>query len=209
MRIPLTMLGLLSLGWLSCTKEPLKNMTDEDSRIYITNHDNTVTFNQFNTFSISDSVAVISNNQLEGRSATEADRAFIEAVKANLIQRGFVLVARDQQPDLGVTVSRIYNTYTGLMEYQDYYGGYNDYYDPFYWGYPGYSYYAPTYYGVYQVTEGAMNIDILNLKAAAGTNQIRVIWKGLIRGSGIFNAQTAARQVSALFEQSPYLQSNP
>src|SRR5687768_17198790 len=152
MRIPLTILGLLSLGWLSCTKEPLKNMSDEDSRIYITNHDNTVAFNQFQTFSISDSVAVISNNQLEGRSATEADRAFIEAVKANLIQRGFVQVARDQQPDLGVTVSRIYNTYTGLMEYQDYYGGYNDYYDPFYWGYPGYSYYAPTYYGVYQVT---------------------------------------------------------
>ena len=209
MRIPLTVLSLLSIGWLSCTKEPLKNMTAEDSRIYITNHDNTVAFNQFHTFSISDSVAVISNNQLEGRSVTEADRAFIEAVKANLTQRGFVQVARDQQPDLGVTVSRIYNTYTGLMEYQDYYGGYNDYYDPFYWGYPGSSYYAPTYYGVYQVTEGAMNIDILNLKGASGTNQIRVIWSGLIRGSGIFNAQTAARQVSALFEQSPYLQTNP
>jgi hypothetical protein len=58
------------------------------------------------------------------------------------------------------------------------------------------------------VTEGAMNIDILNLKGASGTNQIRVIWTGLIRGSGIFNAQTASRQVSTLFEQSPYLQTN-
>jgi hypothetical protein len=209
MQMKAVMLGIISIGWLSCTKEPLKNMTNEDSRIYITNHDNTVTFSQFSTFSISDSVAVISNNQLEDRSATDVDRAFIEAVKANLTQRGFVQVGRDQQPDLGVTVSRIYNTYTGLMEYQDYYGGYNDYYDPFYWGYPGGSYYAPTYYGTYQVTEGAMNIDILNLKEAAATNQIRVIWSGLIRGSGIFNAQTAGRQVAALFEQSPYLQTNP
>lgn len=184
-------------------------MTAEESRIYITNRDNTINFSDFRTFSISDSVAVISNNQLEGRSTTEVDRAFVEAVKSALIQRGFVQVQRTDNPDLGVTVSRIYNTYTGLMEYQDYYGGFNSFYDPFYWGFPGSSYFAPTFYGVYQVTEGALAVDILNLKQASTTNQIRVIWSGLIRGSGIFVPNNVNSQVAALFNQSPYLKSTP
>lgn len=205
----LSLISLLVLLLGGCAKDPLKDMTAEESRIYITNRDNTVNFSEFKTFSISDSVAVISNNQLEGRSATEVDRAFIEAVKTSLTERGFVQVQRTDNPDLGVTVSRVYNTYTGLIEYQDYYGGYNSYYDPYYWGYPGSSYYAPSFYGVYQVTEGALAIDILNLKRAAATNQISVIWSGLIRGSGIFVPNNVNSQVAALFNQSPYLKSIP
>jgi hypothetical protein len=45
----------------SCSKDPLASLTDEESRIYITDHDSTVNFSEFNTFSISDSVAVINN----------------------------------------------------------------------------------------------------------------------------------------------------
>jgi hypothetical protein len=46
---------------------------------------------------------------------------------------------------------------------------------------------------------------MLDLKNAAAKNKIEVIWTGLIRGSGIFDATTANSQVKALFNQSPYL----
>jgi hypothetical protein len=189
----------------ACTKDPLKNLSDEESRIYITQRDSTVNFRAFNTFSIADSVAYINNNQLVTR-FTAVDSQFIGAIKSQMQQRGFVLVPRSQNPDIGITVSRVYSTYQGIVDYSNYY---DDYWDPFYWGYSGSSYFFPSYYGVYQVTEGALSIDMLNLKDAPATNQIRSIWNGFIRGSGIFNVQNVNSQVEALFNQSPYLTSNP
>lgn len=188
-----------------CTKDPLKNLSGEESRIYITQRDSTVNFSAFNTFSIADSVAYINNNQLVTRFSA-VDAQFIEAIKNQMQQRGFVPVPRNQNPDIGITVSRIYSTYQGIVEYSNYY---YDYWDPYYWGYSGSSYLFPSYYGVYQVTEGALSVDMLNLKDAPVTNQIRSVWNGLIRGSGIFNSQNVSSQVQALFSQSPYLSSNP
>jgi len=189
----------------ACTKDPLKNLSDEESRIYITQRDSTVNFANFNTFSIADSVAYINNNQLVTR-FTEVDAQFIEAIKNQMQQRGFVFVPRNQNPDIGITVSRVYSTYQGIIDYSDYY---YDYWDPFYWGYSGSSYFFPSYYGVYQVTEGALSIDMLNLKDAPATNQIKSVWNGFIRGSGIFSSQNVNSQVEALFTQSHYLESNP
>jgi hypothetical protein len=120
-------------------------------------------------------------------------------------ERGFVRVSKDQEPDLGINVSRLYNTYTGVVSYPDYYGGYYDFYDPFYWGYGGSSYYFPTYYDFYQVTDAALSIDILDLKNAKINNRIVGIWNGLVRGSGIFRSTNTEAQINALFNQSPYL----
>ena len=198
-----------AFAFTSCSKEPLNNLTEEESRIYITNFDSSANFGGFKTFSISDSVAVISNNQLEGKATTNVDLAYISAVKTLMQQRGYVQVSRDQNPDLGLNVSRIYNSYTGVVNYGGgYWGGYYDYYDPYYWGYPGYSYNFPSYYGVYEVTEGALSVDALDLKDADGTKTITGVWSGLIRGSGIFNSASAASQVKALFDQSPYFTTN-
>ena len=191
-----------------CTKEPLNQLTEEESRIYITNRDSTANFNAYTTFSVADSVAVINNNKLEKKSLTAIDAAFISAVKTQLSQRGYTLVNKDQDPDLGINVSRIYNTYTGVVSYPDYWGGYPGYWDPYYWGYPGYGYYFPVYYGVYQIREGALSIDALDLQDAGKTNKIKGIWNGLIRGSGIFRPGNAESQVKALFDQSPYFRSN-
>lgn len=189
----------------SCERDPLKDLTEEESRIYITNYDTAVNYRNYATFSIADSVAVVRNNQLVARERSQNDAQWIAAVAAALEQRGYTRVANNQNPDLGVTFSRIINTATGVVSYADYGGFYNDFWDPFYWGYPGYSYYFPTYYGVYQVSEAALSIDLLDLKNRAQNNAIRAIWSGLIRGSGIFRNENAGSQVTALFEQSPYL----
>lgn len=192
--------------FISCSKDPLANLTQEESRIYITDHDSAANFGNYKTFSISDSVAVINNGQ-STKESTATDLAFINAVKSELQARGFVMVSSSAKPDLGVAVNRIYNTSTGVVSYNNYYDYYGGYWDPFYWGYGGYGYYSPYSYATYTIKEGAISIDMFDLKNAPVTNRISAVWTGLIRGSGILNATTASQQVKMLFDQSSYLKS--
>lgn len=194
----------------SCRKDPAKNLSGDEGLIYITKHSDSVNFSSFHTFSIADSVAVISNNRLQGKVLTSVDSAYINAIKDQLTQRGYTLVAKNQNPDLGITVSRIYNTSTGVFDYgsswDPYYGSY---WDPYYWGYGGYGYYFPSYYfGTYSITEGAMSIDIFDLKDAKESNKISAIWSGLARGSGVFSVSAGTNGVKAMFDQSTYFKAS-
>jgi hypothetical protein len=192
---------------IGCTKEPLNNLSEEESRIYVTNSDSTVNFANYKTYSISDSVVVLDNGT-SYRDLKPVDAAYIDAVKKYMQQRGFVLVSKENNPDVGVNVNRIYNTSTGYFSYNDYWDYYGSYWDPYDWGYGGYGYYIPPTYGIYQLTEGAVSIDLLDLKNAASKGSIEVMWNGLIRGEGIFNSANADTSVKALFDQSTYLKSN-
>jgi hypothetical protein len=201
------MLALSGVAILSgCAKDPLNNLSEEESRIYITNRDSTVNFASYKTYSISDSVYVIDNNTLTARENTNWDQRALAAVRTSMEERGYRRVSPGQSPDLGINVSRLYNTTTNVVDFSDYYGGYGGYYDPYYWGYSGYGYNFPPVYGLVENTEAAFSIDILDLKNAPANNAIKGIWNGLIRGSGIFNNNTIDSQVKALFEQSPYIQ---
>ncbi len=198
---------VLGLAFTACNKQAIDKLTDEESRIYVTDYDSTVSFTSYKTYSISDSVAVIDNNQ-SVKQLTASDQTYIDAVKKYMAQNGFTLVDKNSNPDVGVDVSRIINTSTGVISYPDYYGYYNDYWDPYYWGYGGYNYYSPYSYGVYSIREGAISIDMLDLKNAATKGKIDLIWTGLIRGEGLADAASSESQVKALFDQSPYLKTN-
>ena len=202
-------MSLLVILIAGCRKEPMNNLSSEESRIYITNHDSTINFSNYQTFSIADSVAVIDGNQVSGQ-FNATDQAFVTAVKNKMQQLGYTLVDKKDHPDLGISVSRIINTSTGVINYNDYWNDYGGYYDPFYWGYSGYGYGVPSWgFATYQVKEGLLSIDMVDLKnASTNNNQIKVLWNGMIRGSGIFDATTAASQVNALFDQSSYLSNN-
>lgn len=193
--------------FFGCTKEPLNNLNDEESRIYVTNKDSTVNFSSYKTYSISDSVVVLDNGTAY-KDLSTVDQSYIDAVNKYMQQRGYQLVSKESNPDIGVDVNRIYNTSTGFYSYDDYWDYYGGYWDPYYWGYGGYGYYIPSSYGIYQITEGAMSVDMLDLKNAGSKDKIDIIWNGLIRGEGIFNSSNADSSVKALFDQSTYLQSN-
>ena len=190
--------------FMSCTKDVVKNLTTDESRIYITDHDSTVNFGNFKTYSISDSVAIIQNGK-SSHESSDVGLAYINAVKKYMDQAGYQMVSREDNPDLGIDVNHIINTSTGVISYGDYWDDYGGYWDPYYWGYPDYGYYIPYAYSVYQVKEGAVSIDILDLKNASEDHKINVIWTGLIRGEGVFNSSVADSQVKALFDQSSYL----
>ncbi len=201
---------LIAAGILftACRKDPMKQLTEEESRIYITNYDKNADFSSYTTFSISDSVAVIENNRLSGYALTSWDATFRSAFIQNMQSRGFVLVNRNENPDLGINLSRVYNTYTGVIDYSNYWGYYYDYWDPYYWGYPGYNYYFPPMYGFYEINEGAASADMLDLKNSSSNNQINGIWNALLRGTGVFDSGLISEQVQAVFDQSQYLKRN-
>lgn len=190
-----------------CQKNVVKQLTPEESQIYITSYDSTAQFTSYKTFSIADSVGVVQNGSAT-KELTATDEAYINEVKQSMLAAGYQLVSKDKFPDLAINVMRIYNTQTGYFSYDDYWNYYGAYWDPYYWGFPGYGYYIPYTYGVYQVTEGMISIDMFDLKNATSDNQLNLIWNGLIRGDAIFNSQNASIAVGALFSQSPYLHSN-
>lgn len=189
----------------SCKKEPLNQLTQAESRIYISSYDSTANFSSFKTYNIADSVAVIRDGS-SSKQLTAVDQAYIDAVNKYMQQRGYTLVGKDKNPDIGININRIYNTTTGIIDYTSYLD-YGSYWDPYYWGYAGYGYYVPYAYGVYQVSEGLLSIDMLDLKNAPTKGKIDLLWNGLIRGEGIFNAANADSGVQTLFSQSTYLQS--
>lgn len=194
------------LFFSSCKKDPVNNLTNEESRIYITNYDTTANFSAYSTFSIADSVARIQDNQFAGRSRDAFDVNVINAVTQQMTQRGYRQVTRESSPDVAINISRVYTSSTVLFSYADYWGYYGSYWDPYYWGYPGYGYYDPYAVGAYTVNSGGLEIDLLDLKnAAANGNKIVGIWTGLARGEDVFNPANASSQVTALFNQSAYL----
>lgn len=201
------MSGALACLLFGCKKQPLDNLTQEESRIYITDHDSTVDFSGYHTFSISDSVALIENGKAS-KQLNEAATAYIQAVVSIMEANGFTEVTKEDHPDVGITVNRIISTTTGVISYDDYWNYYDAYWDPYYWGYPGYGYYLPYSYAIYQIREGAVSIDMVDLKHAEENKDLKVIWTGLIRGSGIYSQSVADSQVKALFDQSPYLKTN-
>ncbi len=198
---------LLITGFTACKKDVISNLNNSDTRIYITERDSTVNFSSYKTFSINDSVTVIDNGSAS-KSLKSIDTAFIAATVKYLQQMGYVKVAKSTSPNVGINITRIYNTSTGVISYGSYWDAYGGYYDPYYWGYNGYGYDIPYGYNVYQVAEGALTIDMLDLKNAATNNKIKIIWTGMIRGEAIFDATTADNQVKTLFDQSTYLKTN-
>jgi hypothetical protein len=198
---------MLTVFISGCSKDPLKDMTDEESRIYVTNRADSVDFTTYSTFSIADSVAVISNSSGKNeRALTDYDKKLIADVSAGMVAKGYKLVARATKPDLAVNLTRIDNTYSSVYYDPGYWSGIGGYYDPFYWGYGGYGYYWPSYYQVYQ-RERAVSIDLVDLKNPKN-NQLVAIWNAMLRGSGVWNISNVDSMVTAVFAQSTYLKTS-
>jgi Domain of unknown function (DUF4136) len=199
--------GAIALFTSSCRKDVTKNLSDAESLVYITKHDSTVDFVSYQTFRIADSVSVIKDGQLVKHAYTAYDSSMIAAVTQEMIQRGFSLQTdHTKEPDLGINVSRIITDYTGTVSYGDYWGGYGNYWDPYYWGYGGYGYYFPYGFETYTFREGALSIDMLDLKNPdTSINKLKTIWTGLVRGTGIFTITNVNEEAQALFNQSAYI----
>jgi hypothetical protein len=185
--------------WLtSCTNDPINDLSDQDSQVFITNHDKSANFKSFKTFSVSDSVTVVQDNR-SGTALTQIDVALLNRIITNMQKLGYTYVAANKKPDVGLTAARITNTYLNVAStpYSSSWGGY-------YGGYYGY----PSYY-TYETSESYWAISMLDLKNAdAVKNQLNVIWDAQIRGSGLGNTDYIDQMVDAVFGQSTFLKIN-
>lgn len=205
----LSAIAVGALLFSSCRKEPLNDMTEEESRIYVTNYNDTADFTSYKTFSIVDSVAVISNRADAKKELTAYDAKLLNSLKTSLQGRGYTLVDKAAKPDLAVNVSRIDNTTTSIGYNPGYWTGFPGYWDSGYWGYPGFDYWFPSYYSVFRTREKSVVVDLVDLKNAPhADNKLNAIWNAMLRGTGVWNSDNIDSMVKAVFDQSAYLKAS-
>jgi hypothetical protein len=200
-----TKLGLLTLGMglvftLSCTKYPPESERLLEDLAVITQYDTKVDFNTFKTYSIAHSVTKITDDGSSPLTGTGAE-ALLAQIDKNMQARGFVKVADNANPDVGIQVLYYQNT-TVYTYYYDYWGWYGYYY-------PYYPYY-PVYYSSY--TTGLADIEFLDLKNPDLTNQRTPIrWNAFIRGllTGSHTTAEITASVDQAFTQTPQVVTTP
>ena len=205
---------LLTLGGAltACRENAVNNLSPADSPVYITNYDRSINFGQYKTFSLPDSVIIQSNDSYATVRNSISDQ-FVTNVASALTAKGFQRVSKGQTADLGVAIIRVNNQYTGIASnpnsyYSNYWG-----YGGGYGGFGGYGY-SPSYpsYYTYQVSDQYWEVQIVDLKnspaASTGSNeqQLSVIYDATVRGTDITDQQAVNTAVTAIFNQSPYLQ---
>tara|TARA_R110002124_G_scaffold22171_2_gene84230 strand:+ start:298 stop:930 length:633 start_codon:yes stop_codon:yes gene_type:complete len=198
------LLSFTLVGLTSCTKDPISDISDEESLVYITNFDKSADFKEYKTFSIVDSVLLVDNNKSQPV-LTDIDRDLLEGLIQNMQSLGYTYVSPNANPDVGITASWISNTYLSVTStpYNSYWG---NYYGGYGGGYGGYGYGSPSYYQYSQTTESYWLISMLDFKNPDTTNKtFNVIWNAQIQGFGIDNTQLISKMTSSIFAQSPYL----
>ncbi|TDB67081.1 DUF4136 domain-containing protein [Arundinibacter roseus] len=203
----LTFFGLAALLGLfsACTKDPLKDLTLEESQVFITNYDKSVNFSQYQTFSILDSVLVI-GNQGNGSSLTDIDIQFLTQVVDQMKALGYTYVSPQDNPDLGINVAQVRNSFLNVVSQPispflgNFWGGGFGY---------GYGYGYPAYFSYYQTRENYWYMEMIDFKNPdTANNQVKVVWNAEIRGNGLFEPDLLNSVIQQVFEQSTYLNKN-
>lgn len=205
--IPITLILLAGLVIAACSKYPTYTVYNSDMDMVWTNYDESANFENYKTYYIPDTVLIDSTATAEEQEYFQQYYDDILAkVNANMQARNFIRVDSSEDPDLGMGVSII--TRTNYVFSYNYWWGY-----PGYWGWPGYGYYYPwaTYLGSYE--EGAVIIDMSDLKNIDHYNrQINALWAALIGGvltekNSLIDSRLID-QIDQAFEQSEYLYTN-
>ncbi len=116
----------------------------------------------------------------------------LEALKNEMIKRGYFYVADLKKADLGVNSYVLLRKKTDYQYYQDYYGPYGYYYgSPWAWG----GYYGTPYTTVQKrdYVEGTLIIDVFD------TKQKKLIWQGI--GVGEVNHHSSGKNVAKTINQ--------
>ena len=204
-------LGLAaSIGFFAaCQNDPLSDLTVEDSQVFITNHDQSVNFSQYKTFSIVDSVLIV-GNQGTRPTLTATEVSFLNTIIQEMQNLGYKYVSPKDKPDVGINVMRVSNTYINVVTQPI-----NPYYGNF-WGsgfgggfFPGYGYGYPSTYSYYQTRENYWYLQMVDFKNPnVAEQQYDVVWDAEIRGSGLFDGVDFETMIRSVFGQSSYLKVN-
>jgi hypothetical protein len=182
-----------------------------DLDLVITNYQKDFNFAAKGTFSLPDSVVLISSENFDG-SNDYAKPAYantiLAKIRSNMIQNHWVEVDKSANPDV-IILPSVSQT-TNIFYYYNY--GYWDWYYPgsYYpggwgWYYPGY-YFPPT---ASSYKSGSVFIQMTDPSGSAGSDQLPVVWtciiNGLLEGSTSGIQARIGSTIDQAFTQSPYL----
>jgi hypothetical protein len=181
-------------------------------------------FGAFKTFAIDPSVhlaiiqadGTVESDTLDQEAADE----LVAQTVSNMEDRGYTQVAREETPELGITLTAISGLAIGVVS-----GGYYWGYYGYYWGYPGWGYYYP-YQVAYAYRTGTLVIDLVDLKSTGGVppandggpprpGALPVVWTAAaykaaadIEEPSSAGVRLAQQAIDQAFNQSPYLRSS-
>ncbi|RFM27299.1 DUF4136 domain-containing protein [Deminuibacter soli] len=210
MRKVILALAILCTIFSSCRKTP--DFSQLSSQFVVTtNYDKQANFGEYKTFYISDTVANLGGKDADSVLTGDGAQKAIKAVTDNLTARGYVWTARENNPDLGVTVSVVKNLNVDVV-YWGWWDGYPGYWDPWYWGWYYPYYYPYPYTSVYAYTTGTVITNIIDLKNAVKNQALTVVWNsdgfGAVGSDLNTNIQLGINAINQGFAQSPYLKTN-
>ena len=190
---------------------PIDNRKLLDELVVTTNYDPEADFGEYATYAIpTDTIGFSTNTDPNDtiiiQSENNYPRPVLDAIRANLEDRGYTRVDRTANPDLGINVTLVndYSVFQQVTYPGGYYGGY-------YSGYYGYgSYYSYPYVNTYAYNTGVLIIEIIDLKNPI-QNKVKVIWSSYM--GDIYSANDGGdlilqseKGVDQSFIQSPYIQ---
>jgi len=189
---------------------PQNSLNPEEKDVYVTNYDPTGKFLDYKTYSISDSVVYSSNQDTTIKKAFGSiDIITLSSIKSAMQQKGYVYVAKDQNPDLGISVNRVnvISTGTAITYPYGYGSGYG--YGYGYGGYGGY-YGNPAYIYNYQITNDALILQMVDLKDHSDPKKLKIVWEGEVLGDFSPNQSVSLEKrltdgIQNIFTQSTYL----
>lgn len=201
--------SVLALLAAACHKEPYPQSGDNEYLVY-TSPSKDVSFADFTTFDLADSLLVIGQSDKPAYSQSNNALALIQQVRTNMENAGYIYTPDNPDADLGVQMTYVIKTERYVQYYNDPYWwlDYPGYWPSGYWGnWTGWYYPYPV---SYTYTTNALLVDMVNLtEEEVDGKPLEIVWTSYIGGpAGVTVQNDIRRMKSAIdqaFEQSPYL----
>ena len=198
----------MALLAFACQKEPYSQDTDGEYLVY-TAPAKDVTFSDYRTFDIADSVLVIGQTAKPYYSQSNNALALIQAYRTNMEKLGYVYLPSNPDAQLGIQVTYAEKTEKFVQYYDDPYWwlDYPGYWPAGYWGnWTGWYYPYPV---TYTYTTNALIADMVDLTAGEENGKLKIVWSCYIGGPASasinYDVKRMQEAVNQAFVPSPYL----
>jgi hypothetical protein len=208
MKKEITLLALVITSLVGCRREP-DTAALSNSFVVQSSRTQGIDFGAYKTFYIPDSIAIKTTNPNDSLWFDASAQQLITTVKQNMTSRGYTLVPKGSNPDIGLSFFAVKDLNVGVI-YPGWWYGWG-YWGGCYWGYCGY----PPYYGyggvIYSIPTGTLILDMIDLENASQDEQLGVIW-GSVMSGGLGNTgndlELGVEAINQAFTQSPYIKTN-
>ena len=198
----------LALLAAACQVEPYSQDNDGEYLVY-TSPSKNVTFADYQTFDVMDSVLVIGQKDKPYYSQSDNALALIQAFRVNMEKLGYIYTPSNPDTQLGIQLTYVERTERFVQYYDDPYWwlDYPGYWPAGYWGnWTGWYYPYPV---TYTYTTNALITDMVDLTSENPEGKLEIVWSCYIGGAASYSIRNDVNRmkesINQAFVQSPDL----